>query len=463
MQFKTLRRTTTFRLSMLYGLIFAIGSVALLGMVYYRSVVYLTERIDGILHNEARGLETSPRPSLRERLVEELTLNGEKTNIFALFSDSGDRIAGNLEHLPPGLHIDGDPVEIAPTAGFPEPARLIARKLPDGDILVVGRDAHQLLEMRTIVLSALRWSGALIIFTGLVCGIALSLGPLRRLQELQRAGREVGAGDMSRRMPVSARGDELDMLASTVNGMMDEVERLVSEVKGATEIIAHDLLTPLAQASMQLRGVDTSSPASSDIIARVNIRIDQVLERFRAILRVAELESRDRRSGFGATDLPAVVHQVIELYQPLAEASGVALSAGELQPAITFADSKLLFEALCNLVDNAIKFSGHAGLVRLEVTADAQGPRVSVIDNGPGIPASERHAVLARFYRSRRQASIPGTGLGLNVVAAIVRLHGFQLILEDAGPGLRATIWCQATKNEALQTRGSLQGPTPSG
>ncbi len=159
MQFDALRRTTTFRLTALYGLLFAFGTLAMLGMVYVRSAGYLTNRVDTILTTEADALMRLPRPGLRERLADELAVNGTRISIYALFAADRSPIAGNLAVLPSGLYPGGIPQEIPPSAEFPVSARLIARQLPGGEILVVGRDVSQLREMREIISSALFWSG----------------------------------------------------------------------------------------------------------------------------------------------------------------------------------------------------------------------------------------------------------------------------------------------------------------
>jgi signal transduction histidine kinase len=169
-----------------------------------------------------------------------------------------------------------------------------------------------------------------------------------------------------------------------------------------------------------------------------------VLERFRALMRISELEARERQAGFVRTDLAAVVAGVADLYEPLAEASGVAFSWSAPEAISVDADPKLIFEAVSNLVDNGIKFSGAGGKVALRLAAGADAPRIVVEDNGPGIPAAERGAVLQRFYRGERDRMIPGSGLGLSIAAAIVRLHRFELVLADAHPGLSATIICKA-------------------
>jgi signal transduction histidine kinase len=443
MRIRQLWRTTTFRLTILYGLAYGLGTVALLGVVYWQSSVYLTQRVDRILDTEAQALARSPPQDLGRRIGEALALNGDQTNVFALFSATGGWIAGNLHALPPGLSVNGRPLEVSPTHAIPFNARLVARRLPTGEELVVGRDVNQLKEMREIIASALIWSGVSIMLVGLACGTALSIQPLRRLRILQAVGEDIAGGNLTRRMPTSNSHDELDMLAGTVNHMMGEVERLMSEVKGATETIAHDLRTPLTRARAQLHRIQQNPGREAEDLARVTAEIDEVLERFRALLRISELEARDRRTGFSPTDLAAIISQVVDLYQPLAEAQGRRLTMTAGRGAVVDADAKLLFEALSNLVDNAIKFSGDRGRVEIGLGEDPATPQIFVRDNGPGIPESERAMVLQRFYRGERDRLIPGSGLGLSIVAAIVRLHGFELVLQDARPGLRAVIRCR--------------------
>ena len=442
MQIRALLRTTTFRLSALYGLIFALGLVALLGLVYLQSAVYLTRRVDGILATEAAGLSRSPPSQLAQNIQQALSLGGANNNVFALFTRRGARLAGNLGAAPAGLRPEGPPIEIGPTASFAAPARLIARRLPSGEVLVVGRDVNQLQEMRGILASALIGSGTAVIAVGLALGVALSARPLRRLQVLQRACDEIAGGDLTRRLPTSRRHDELDMFAATVNYTMGEVERLMREVKAATDTIAHDLRTPLTRARAQLHRLEQSGAVTPLDVARVTAELDTVLERFRALMRISELEAAGRQAGFAPTDLARLAADVCDLYQPLAEANGVAFRCPEARSIVVAADPKLLFEAVSNLVDNAIKFTGEGGSVTLRVDDDATRPGVVVEDTGPGIPQGEKAAVLQRFYRGERDRMVPGSGLGLSIVAAIVRLHDFRMRLGDAQPGLRVTLDC---------------------
>lgn len=440
MRLKEIWRTSTFRLSVLYGALFALATVALLGMIYLQSAVYLTRRVDSILETEARALAAAPGDSLPQRINDALALNGGRNRVFAVFTSTGSYVTGNLRRLPPNLEPGGKPIEIPPAAGTSAITRLIARRLPSGETLVVGRDVSQLSEMRRIIGSALVWSGSLILLVGLGCGAALSLAPLRRLRRMQLIGHDIAGGNLSRRMPVTAQGDELDMFAETVNHMISEVERLMAQTKASTDIIAHDLRTPLTRARAHLERLGQAEAFDPGEIVQVTEQLDEVLDRFRAILRISEIEARARKAGFGVVDLGVVLQTAADLYEPLAEEVGVGLALEAAQGCCIEADPKLLFEAISNLLDNAVKFTPRGGHVRIRLEEKADHFRVVVQDDGPGVPTSELSSVLERFYRRGRDRLTPGSGLGLSVVAAIIRLHQFDLKLEDASPGLRVVI-----------------------
>ncbi len=437
-------RTTTFRLSTLYGLLFALGAIGLLGLVYLQVTSYQIQRVDGILRTEADALALGPAGELPARIEQAILLNGGRTSLFAVFSPGGVRIAGNLAAMPVHLADDGRPIEVPPTAAFAAYTRVLARRLPSGEELVVGRDVGLAREMRAITASALLWSGALIIVIGLACGVALSIRPVRRLRRMQAVAAQIAAGDFQQRMPVSARRDELDTVATAVNAMIVEVERLMGEVKAATDTIAHDLRTPLTRARAQLHRLALSPDPRPQALQQVTAELDEVLERFRALMRLSELEVGQRRAAFAPVDLSVVAAEVIDLHRPLAEAEGVTLTAALRSDVVVEGDAKLLFEALSNLVDNALKFTGPGGHVQVEVSLKAGRAYAAVSDDGPGVPEAERAAILNRFYRGSGSRTLPGSGLGLSIVAAIVRLHRLELDVEDTAPGLRVSFHSHA-------------------
>jgi signal transduction histidine kinase len=247
-------------------------------------------------------------------------------------------------------------------------------------------------------------------------------------------------------LPVSGRRDELDMLASIVNRMLDRIERLLGEVKGVSDNIAHDLRTPLTRLRAQLYRLQAETDptdAHRPMLEQCIVDTDALLDRFRALLRISELEDLRRRAGFAEVDIADTLRQVYELYTPVAEDKGVKLELSAKGTAPVNADAHLLIEALSNLVANAIKFTPAHGTVELRAERTANGARIDVLDNGPGIPTAERGAVLRRFYRSESGRDAPGFGLGLSIVAAIMHLHDFRLEISDNNPrGARLTIYC---------------------
>jgi signal transduction histidine kinase len=293
---------------------------------------------------------------------------------------------------------------------------------------------------------ALVWSLSLLLIPGLLGGLLLGRGPLRRVRAMESAIEPIARGDLGARLPVSDRRDEVDMLASIVNRMLDRIERLLGEVKGVSDSIAHDLRTPLTRLRAQLyrlqTGADPADPRTA-VLERCIVDTDALLDRFRALLRISELEDLHRRAGFAEVDLADALRRVHELYAPVAEDKGVTLAVHGDHPQPVSADAHLLIEALSNLVANAIKFTPAGGRVELRAEQTPDGPRIDVCDNGPGIPPAERGAVLQRFYRSECGRDAPGFGLGLSIVAAIIRLHEFRLEISDNEPrGARLTIYC---------------------
>jgi signal transduction histidine kinase len=439
-------RTTTFRLTLLYGAVFAFGVMALMGIVYWRTADYLSRQADQVVQVEAQALAKVDAQSLPGRIAQEEARDVRHLYVYGLFSREGERVAGNARRLPSDLKPGGAPGALSRKDGYPEGARATVVRLPWGELLLVGRDVTQLAQIRGIIVQTLVLSGAAILLAGLALGAALSLRPLRRIRDIQAVSRKITAGDLAARLPVSGSHDELDALAEIVNGAMADIERLVGEIRSVGDAVAHDLRTPLTRLRARLYRLHetTADPGAAQALEEALAETDALLARFRALLRLSELEARQRRSGFQALKLEDVVQDVAALYEPVAEAAGVALSVeAQALPEIQ-GDPGLLFEAIGNLVDNAIKFTPSGGRAVIRAATGPHGPRVDVVDNGPGVPPEEREAVLQRFYRSARDRQRPGSGLGLSLVVAIARLHDFAFELADARPGLRATLYCRA-------------------
>jgi len=437
-----IRKTSTFRLTALLGMVFALGAVALLGLIYALSAHELTARTDRILQLEAARLQAISAEALPDRINAEIRHNASGLTLFGLQSHAGEHVAGNLR-VSANLSFNR-PTNINERL-MHSPLRVLAIRAATGETILIGRDIAPIVDLRRRMLGVLVFTGAAMVLLVLGAGFVLSLAPLRRVRDLQAASREIAAGRLDRRMPVSKRGDELDLFAGTVNAMIEEVERVVAQVKGVTDAIAHDLRTPLAHVRGHLQRAITIADANPQVVALARTAtadLDVVLDRFAALLRISELEARGRHAGFGTVLVVSMLTAVYDLYEPLAEDAGVRLHRPSGPDAAITCDPDLLFEAMSNLVDNAIKFTCVGGGVWLTIEVEAASVVIGVRDNGPGLVAEERKAALRRFYRGVDTGGVPGSGLGLSVVAAIIHLHGFDLELLDAMPGLLVAIRC---------------------
>lgn len=444
MKLAELSRISTVRLLPVYGALFVVWSVLLIGWVQYDTMRYLSSVIDGLLHQRMHYLTHIDRENLPDAMVRSAAL--DLTGMYGLFDQNGEKISGNIERIPEGMSLDGE-VHLVPGGipreGVDEPirARGLANRLPAGEVLILARRTSLMDQVNTIIYRSLILGLTLTIIPGLIGGLWLARGPLRRINALESAVQPIMRGDLHQRLPVSSRRDELDMLAGIVNSMLGEIERLMSEVKGVCDSIAHDLRTPLTRLRSQLHRMHREAGEDSEhgaVIGQAIVDVDSLLDRFRALLRISELEDMHRRAGFAPVDLVKTVDHVREIYTPLAEDKHITFSF-EIAPRIPSVrgDPHLLLEAISNIVDNAIKFTPAGGCIELRLSHDAaEGVRVDVIDSGPGIRSSEREAVLQRFYRgSGGSKEVSGSGLGLSIVAAIVKLHGFKLRIIDNPAG----------------------------
>jgi len=323
-------------------------------------------------------------------------------------------------------------------------ARVMVRRLPSGEVLVVGRDFTQAAEIKAIIWNALIVSGTFIIVLGLLGGFFLSAGPLRRINAVRDTARRIVQGELSLRLPVSTRNDEVDMLSSIVNLMLEEIERLLNEVKSVTDNVAHDLRTPLTRLRLGLYRAQQAinEPAQRRMLDNALTETDALLARFRALLRISEIENRQRKAGFELIDPKDVIAPIADLFEALAEDKSIRFEVTCHPAPMIQGDPGLLFEAFSNLVDNAIKFTPEGGQVSVRLGQFEGVARFEVIDSGLGIGPDEREAVLQRFYRGGQQGKSEGYGLGLSIVAAIIRLHGFTLTFQESAQGTHVSVDC---------------------
>ncbi|WEJ99161.1 MAG: HAMP domain-containing sensor histidine kinase [Candidatus Sphingomonas phytovorans] len=438
LRLRDVRRTSAFRLTVILGSLFSIGVVALLALIYFLTEQELTARNDRILRAQASLWLAVPAADLPARIDTDIDRGDRGLSYGGLFSHRGERLAGNmarLADLPPN-----QPTDIEGN-GRRGPVRLLRVSTSAGETIMIGRDISQIRDLRQRILVILVLSGLAAASGMMLAAIALSLHPLRRVRDLQRFARRIAAGYLEVRMPIAGRGDELDQFARTVNVMVDDVERLMEQVKGVTDAIAHDLRTPLTRVRAQLhraRQFPDISEGLAELLATAEADLEIALDRFTALLRISEIEAGARRAAFAPTEIARLLSDVFDLYEPLAEERGLSFRLDTSAAPQVQADEKLLFEAIGNLVDNAIKFAVHQ--VTLKIACSGNEILAEVRDDGPGIAVEEREAVLRRFHRGSKAATYPGSGLGLSVVAAILHLHDFELELADGSPGLVARV-----------------------
>jgi signal transduction histidine kinase len=353
-------------------------------------------------------------------------------------------LGGEVMALPKSVPLNGKSYEWR-APGSQQEARALAQKLAHGQILFVGFDTKTLSHLRKILLDALLLSGTLIVLGGLALGTFLGYKPLRRVALLQVVSQRIADGDLSQRLPLSRRGDELDMLSALVNQMMEEVERLLENVKSVGDNVAHDLRTPLNTLRMHLHRTleqwgEASAEKQQTRLEKALAATDALLRRFRALQRIAEIDSQARRAGMSLFEPGELLSEMFEDYEAVAQEAGITLTL-HLAPVPTLlGDREMLAEALMNLLDNALKFTPSGGEVELRLSCSGEGMQIVVQDTGPGILEHERNNVLQRFCRGEQGQGVEGGGLGLAIVAAVARTHRFELRLEDAGPGLRVVL-----------------------
>ncbi len=452
-----LLRTTAFRMTLVYLVVFAVFAAFLLGYFAFNTRHLITEQITSTVDAEILGLAEQYRQGGVRRLVFIIDQRARRpgSSLYLVTTPTGDGLAGNVGTLATGvLDTPGwtettyRRLEEADTAVHHALARVFL--LPGGFRLLVGRDLDERERLFEIIARAGRWSVAMVIVLGIGGGIFVSRRVLRRVDALTNTAHTIMAGNLSGRLPVGGSGDELDRLADNFNAMLARIEALMHGLKEVSDNVAHDLKTPLTRLRNRCEEALRSAKEPADYRSVLEATIaesEELIRTFNALLMIARAESGEARDDMTEFDAAEIARGIAELYEPLAEDTGLSLRV-EAEAAPVKANRELVSQALANLVDNAIKYarvevrSANGKPSEILVTAKSVNNRIqlAVSDNGPGIPEGDRGRVVERFVRLEQSRSRPGSGLGLSLASAVARLHGGELQLSDNAPGLRAVI-----------------------
>lgn len=454
-------RTTTFRWT---SIAFAACIVLFSALVYWSAAETMQARMDATI-TDALDIVAAETPQRRiDAIDDRLNTDPRRVKLAGLFAADGRRLAGNIDSLPPRLTLGGpvqttDVVRTDPRGqGEVMSVRAIARRLPDGAVLVMARHNGELKDLAEVIGRALLLALPAALGLSLLIGMMTSMRIERRVTALNALVRRIAAGDLHERVPTMGLEHPFDKLAVIANGMLDDIEVLVREMASVGNEIAHDLRTPLTRVRVGLeRG--RANAATLEELQLVTDRaiggLDQALTIITALLRITEIENSRGRAGFVDASLAGIIGEVGELYQPIAEDKHLSLRIDAAHDATVRCDRALLLEAVANLVDNAVKFTPEGGAVTLALVPGADETIIRVADTGPGIGENEKDAVTRRFYRSDKSRSSFGVGLGLSLVSAIAKLHRFRLTL-STGPGCVADIVCPINGDTIVAANGEV-------
>ena len=437
------------RFGMIYAGVFALSTIALAVFLWWSTAGLLDRQTDAAINADTQGLlerySDGGLLALEDVIEQRLMGNVDDDAIYLLTDPALHKLAGNLNQLPTRvLQQEGSYQLAIERAGHRGMAQVQQIQLPGRFHLLVGRDVEVHAQMTRLLTDALLWAAGAAMLLGTAGALAVR-GLFRiTLADVSATATAISAGDLTRRVRVSGRGDEFDRLAETINDMLDRIGRLMDGVRQVSNAIAHDLRTPIARARARLEDAASHAASEADLraaIERAETDLDGVVAIFNALLRIAEIEAGARRSAFADIDLAPLLLDLADLYGAVAEERGQMMRPDIPASVPAFGDREMIQQAVANLLDNAMKFSPGHGTIRLAAElVPGQGPRITVADEGPGIPEADRARAPERFFRGETARSTPGSGLGLALVQAVATLHGGELWLEDAAPGLRAVL-----------------------
>jgi signal transduction histidine kinase len=449
MKFFELARAAPVRYALVFAGFAALVMGVLLGVIHWSMVSLLERHLEESVEQQIEVLRHDLEQDGRDSMIGLVRQHVEKqptSRVHFLVRDrAGTVIAGDLPEVP--MNTGWQDIRLPPSAAGPNEIEHMLRGraewFDENTYVLVTNDVSDLAQSRVLIIRSFGIALGVTVVLALGGGLIIGGLLLRRVDAVNRTARAIISGDLTRRIPVVGPHDELGGLAESLNRMLSRIEELMESLRHVSSDIAHDLRTPLGRLRQRLEASRLRTRSSAEYESAIDAAIedtDAILKTFEAMLRIAQIEAGARRARFSDTDLSGIADTVFEAFEAVAEDEGKSLDA-HIKPKITVnGDRELLTQMLANLTENALRHTpaGTAMNVRLECVNGS--PRLTVSDTGPGIPAEERERVFRRFYRLDASRTTPGSGLGLSLVSAVVKLHDATISLEDNEPGVRVVI-----------------------
>jgi signal transduction histidine kinase len=434
-------RSSAVRVALVFVFVTTVATTAVFGLVYFQIGEANEARNRLILETEAAKSVNRSVDELKTAFEVRLTNDLRRIDYAALFDASHKVMFGNIAALP-AIPVDGKSHFIAatPVPGSDnrlEPAIFVARQRSDGTVMLLGRSLLETLAYGRIVKRALVAALAPMLLLALAIGAYFARRSSRRLTTIHDAIDRIMKGDTDLRLPIGSGRDPIDRISRDVNLMLDEIVRLLVQLKGVGDNIAHDLRSPLSVVHAQLeRGLESSNDEQlRTVVKQALAHIDKAMLTVAALLRLADVEYGPKSRNFQPIDLAAICSDLFEFYEPLAESKSIKMTLETRSPVQISGDGDLMREAVSNLIGNAIKFTPESGAVGISVMREDGLPVVRVRDSGIGVEPGERDKIFQRYYRTSSGHRVPGSGLGLSIAAAIANLHELDLRFTDNNPG----------------------------
>jgi len=454
-------RTTVVRLALIYIVMFAVVTAALFGSVYVLTLRAVDMGTDNVMEAQLQGLNEQYDNLGLRGLITVIRTRSQSLDrsraVYLLVGANNAPLAGNLDSWPQLTQQRGKWYEftanVQTDSGMEHhPIRAAEVMLPNDYRLLIGTDIVE----RARLASVLRRVGALALVLSILIGAGIAIWMNRRLlnqvQAIASAGQDIANGDFARRLPIRGSGDELDELATRLNALLERIENLTLALRFVIDGTAHDLRGPLNRMRLRLeRLLGDVNDTARDSITSTMQDADTLLHTLESLLRIAQAQSGSTGTEMVHLSLGTLARDMAELYAPLSEERGIQLSADHIAEGFIMGNRQLLAHAIANLLDNAIKYTPVNGHITLSVVEAAGEVKLTVADNGPGIPPEDRERVLQRFVRLNSAQAEPGTGLGLSLVAAVCRFHHAQLQIDDANPGVQIIIKLAGVSNSIVK------------